>query len=199
MEELIKLYESRRDFLKERLSLFSDLHEGDYFKEFIFCLLTPQSNAKKCWSAVEEIFKSEIFEEEKIREILKKNTRFHNNKTKYLMDSKKVWSVIKARLDDKNRKELRNFISENVKGYGLKEAGHFLRNIGKSDNQIAILDRHILRNLKSFGIIDKDFIKNKNEYLVMEEKYLKFADEIKIPADELDLLFWSKETGEIFK
>ena len=94
---------------------------------------------------------------------------------------------------------MRNFISENVKGYGLKEAGHFLRNIGKSDNQIAILDRHILRNLKSFGVIDKDFIKNKEEYLVMEGKYLKFADKIKIPADELDLLFWSKETGEIFK
>ena len=33
----------------------------------------------------------------------------------------------------------------------------------------------------------------------MEGKYLKFADKIKIPADELDLLFWSKETGEIFK
>ena len=199
MEELIKLYGIRKDFLRERLGRFSELDERDYFKEFIFCLLTPQSNAKKCWSAVEQIFKSNSFEEEKIREILKKNTRFHNNKTKYLMDSKRAWSVIKENLSNVNRKELRNFISENVKGYGLKEAGHFLRNIGKSDNQIAILDRHILRNLKSFGIIDKDFIKNKNEYLVMEEKYLKFADEIKIPADELDLLFWSKETGEIFK
>src|SRR3990167_10259881 len=193
MEELIKLYESRRDFLKERLSLFSDLHEGDYFKEFIFCLLTPQSNAKKCWNVVEEIFKSEFFEEEKIREILKKNTRFHNNKTKYLMDSKRAWSVIKENLSNVNRKELRNFISENVKGYGLKEAGHFLRNIGKSDNQIAILDRHILRNLADLRVISTDEIniKNKAHYLSIENKFISFSKEIKIPIDHLDLAFWS--------
>ena len=54
---------------------------------------------------------------------------------------------------------LRNFIAENVKGYGLKEASHFLRNIGKSDNQIAILDRHILRNLKALDIIEEEKIK----------------------------------------
>lgn len=199
MEDLKKLYEDRKDFIKERLRNFSGLDEKEYFKEFIFCLLTPQSNAKKCWSAVEQIFKGDFSDENEIREILKKNTRFHNNKTKYLIESKKVWSVIKDVLNNRNRKELRNFISGSVKGYGLKEAGHFLRNIGKSDNQIAILDRHILRNLKNLGVIEKDFIKNEKEYFIMEEKYLKFADKIKIPADELDLLFWSKETGDIFK
>jgi thermostable 8-oxoguanine DNA glycosylase len=33
----------------------------------------------------------------------------------------------------------------------------------------------------------------------MEEKLRRFAGEIGIPMADLDLLFWSKETGWIFK
>jgi len=96
-------------------------------------------------------------------------------------------------LKNQNRLELRNQIAEKVKGIGLKEAGHFLRNIGKSNNEIAILDRHILRNLQ------EDKIKSKKHYLEIEQKFLNLAKKLKIPIDELDLLFWSKENGEIFK
>ena len=40
-----------------------------------------------------------------------------------------------------------------VKGLGMKEASHFLRNVGRGKT-IAILDRHILKNLKKYGAID---------------------------------------------
>ena len=39
-------------------------------------------------------------------------------------------------------------------GLGYKEASHFLRNIGLSED-IPILDRHILKNLVLLGAIDK--------------------------------------------
>ncbi|MFH0992430.1 MAG: hypothetical protein V1799_20715 [bacterium] len=39
----------------------------------------------------------------------------------------------------------------------------------------------------------------KKEYYSIEKKFRKFAVEIQIPLDELDLLFWSLETGEIRK
>jgi thermostable 8-oxoguanine DNA glycosylase len=81
----------------------------------------------------------------------------------------------------------------------MKEASHFLRNIGKSGNQIVILDRHILRNLEEYGIIQDARIRSRNDYLEKEEKYLKFAKEISIPSDELDLLWWSQENGIVFK
>jgi thermostable 8-oxoguanine DNA glycosylase len=35
--------------------------------------------------------------------------------------------------------------------------------------------------------------------MAIEEKFRRFAGEIDIPMDELDLLFWSRETGEILK
>ena len=68
-----------------------------------------------------------------------------------------------------------------------------------SNNQIAILDRHILRNLKALNVIQEDKIKNKKHYFEIENAFLNFAIKINIPIDELDLLFWSKENGEIFK
>ena len=82
---------------------------------------------------------------------------------------------------------------------GYKEASHFLRNIGFADD-LAILDRHILKNLKIFGIIDEiPKSLSKKKYIEIEEKMRNLANEVNIPLSHLDLLFWSKETGEIFK
>ncbi len=197
--ELRDLYNSKKEEIKLRLSKFNNLDEDKQFKEMLFCLLTPQSKAQKCWQAVEEISKLKEWNRNNISNILRKYTRFHNNKTGYILESSKTWQLISPNLNNKDRMNLRNFIADNVKGYGLKESGHFLRNIGKSDNQIAILDRHILRNLKELGVIENDKIKNKRNYFDIENKFLDFSKSIGIPIDELDLLFWSKENGEIFK
>ncbi|MEK6889776.1 MAG: DNA lyase [Nanoarchaeota archaeon] len=197
--ELKKAYLSKKIEIKSRLSDFKKLKEEDKYYELIFCMLTPQSKAQKCWEAVQEIKKIKDKTSKNIKEILIKRTRFHNNKTRYVLESEKAWEEIKPKLNNKNKKEIRNWIAENVYGIGLKEAGHFLRNIGHSDNQIAILDRHILRNLKKANIISEDKIKSKKDYFEIENKFLRYALSLNIPADELDLLFWSKENGEIFK
>lgn len=88
---------------------------------------------------------------------------------------------------------------KNVKGLGLKEASHFLRNIGFFED-IAILDRHILRNLVRLkvtrgiptGLTDK-------KYLEIEERTLQFCEQNKIKPEELDLVLWARETGFVFK
>ena len=88
---------------------------------------------------------------------------------------------------------------DNVKGLGYKEASHFLRNIGRGKN-LAILDVHILRNLKRCGVIRKiPATLTKKTYLDTEERMRKLAANINIPLEELDLLFWSLETGFVFK
>lgn len=192
-------YAENKNSFKNKLKDFKNLDSRNYYHEMLFCLLTPQSNARKCWSAVEELKKLKNFDEEKVCDILRTRTRFHNNKTKYVLMSKKTFSEIEPLLSNKNIIDLRNTICKKVKGYGLKEAGHFLRNIGKSDNQIAILDRHILRNLKELKVIDDDKIKNNKHYLEIEQKFLRYSKQKNIPIDELDLLFWSKENGSVFK
>jgi len=192
-------YNLKKGEIREKLLSFRNLSKEMYYKEFLFCLLTPQSNAKKCWEAVEKITLIKKPDIQSVSEILKSRTRFHNNKAKYIIQSSESFKRILPLLENPDKKNLRNLIAEKVKGYGLKEASHFLRNIGKSDNKIAILDRHILRNLKSLNIIKDDKIKNESNYMEVERKFIEFSEIINIPVDELDLLFWSSETGDIFK
>jgi N-glycosylase/DNA lyase len=86
-----------------------------------------------------------------------------------------------------------------IKGIGYKEASHFLRNIGLGE-KMAILDRHILKNLKNYGLI-KEIPKTltRGKYLKIEKKYIEFSKKLNIRPDELDLILWAKETGYVFK
>jgi len=199
MEEILNQYELIKKDLKLRLNSFKNLSEKEQFKEFLFCLLTPQSNAQRCWQAVEEISNLRELEERAVFNILKTKTRFHITKTPRILKARETWEAIKPHLQNQNRKKLRNSIAKTVNGYGLKESSHFIRNIGLSENQIAILDRHILRNLHKFRLITETKVKNPKNYLEIEEVFINFSKSVNIPADELDLLWWSQENGEIFK
>ena len=204
------------------------LGDKDIFAEFCFCLLTPQSKAFNCWNAVLElketgllydshskkIAKSTLSLEKKgystqrnknvereIAKILRKKVRFHNNKAKYIVKNRQLFLDKNLKdfiLNHENNKELREWLVENIHGYGYKEASHFLRNIGFRD--LAILDRHILKNLVALGVIPeipKSLTKKK--YFEIESKFKKFSEKVGIPMDELDLLFWSVQAGEVFK
>jgi len=95
--------------------------------------------------------------------------------------------------------ECREWLVQNIKGIGYKEASHFLRNIGFGE-KIAILDRHILRNLNQLGIIEEiPKSISQAKYMQIEKNMMEFAKQINIPLSHLDLLFWYKGTGEIFK
>lgn len=194
-------YDIHRDEIDSRLGEFSKLNRKEWFNELAFCILTPQSNAEKCWNAVSEL-KSKKFDESLIEACLMRNTRFYKNKTRYLSEAKKNYKIIEQKILELNKEnviEVRNWIAENVRGVGLKEASHFLRNIGKSYNKLAILDRHILRRMNELALIEDVNIKNMRDYWEIERKLIEFSNRIGIPLDALDLLFFKLESGRIFK
>jgi N-glycosylase/DNA lyase len=205
IKTLKKYYNKRKKIVKKRLKEFSQLKDDDLFYEFCFCILTPQSNALKCHECVCALRKKDFIKNSlDIKPLLRNKTRFYKNKSSYLIYNKARYDYIKNLVNNKNKKNIiknraiREELVAKVKGYGYKEASHFLRNIGYTN--LAILDRHILKNLLSLGVI-KELPKSlsKKEYLSIENKFLHFAKKIKIPMDELDLLFWSIETGKVFK
>lgn len=210
MKELLKLYEMRKYEIGKKLEEFkskSDSSDEELFKEFVFCILTPQSKAVTSWNAVQALERNGLIfkgNENQIRPFLQA-VRFGDTKSKrivknreFLMENGKL--KIKDNVSNKDPIELREWLVENIIGYGMKEASHFIRNIGFSKNQLAILDVHILKNLKEFGIID-DIPKSltRKRYLEIEEKMKGFANRLGITLDELDLLLWSKEAGIVFK
>jgi N-glycosylase/DNA lyase len=198
--------------IKSRLVEFKQLWKGgteeDIFAELVFCLLTPQSKAKSCNDTVCGLIEMDLLingNEREIAEALRRKTRFHNTKAKNIILARKTFTK-KGKLALKNiiadfdeSKEARDWLVDNVRGMGLKEASHFLRNIGMGED-LAILDRHILKNLVYLGVIGEvpSSLTNK-KYLEIENKMKKFAKENKIPLAHLDLLLWYKETGKIFK
>jgi len=131
--------------------------------------------------------------------------RFKYKKAKYIVEVRELFkldgkiSVKKIIENGATPFEIREWLVKNVKGMGHKEASHFLRNIGKG-RDLAILDRHILKNMKLIGIIDKipDSMPPK-KYLELEGILRQFSDEVGIPMDHLDIVLWYKETNEIFK
>ena len=133
-----------------------------------------------------------------ISNILREKTRFYKNKSKYLIEFKENKKILNELKKIKENIVKREFLVRNVKGIGYKEASHFLRNTGHRD--LAILDRHILKNLVKLRII-KEVPKSlgASKYLEIEDKFSKFSSKVGISMDELDLLFWSMETGKVFK
>lgn len=209
--ELKRCYSEIRDEIEARLDEFKEIwisgNDEKIHSELIFCLLTPQARAKSCWYVTERIQKNRLLFEGDEKQISKEFNlvRFKNKKASYVVKVRNQFmmskqSNMKLKIQGFNDiKETREWLVNNVKGFGFKEASHFLRNIGIGDN-LAILDRHILKNLKDLGIIDK--IPNslsKSKYYEIENKMKEFSNIVGIPIQHLDLLFWYKETGEIFK
>lgn len=208
LKELISEYSRKKSQIKKRLKDFEPLHKRGHkeiFPELCFCLLTPQSNARYCDKAISELKKANLLfkgSASSIRNILKGKARFHNKKAEYIVGARTCFRKI-GTMPNFFKKEdvfnIRELLVDNIKGLGYKEASHFLRNVGLG-RDIAILDRHILKNLKRYGAISSiPESLTGNRYLDIEQKARSFARRIKIPLEELDLLFWSKETGEIFK
>ena len=198
--DLQEEYYKRVNIIKSRLEDFSKISKEEYFYEACFCILTPQSSAKQAWKCILALKENDFFNKD-VNPVnyLSDKIRFHNNKSKYLLELKGKWNVIMKKLDEiKDSYKLRNWLLENVKGFGLKECSHYLRNIGH--HNLAILDRHILKNLHKHNVINElPKTLTKKRYFEIENKFKDFSSKINIPMDELDLLFWSLETGEVFK
>jgi len=205
------LYAPVREKIRERLGEFKLKWETgtdeDIFTELAFCLLTPQSRARTCWAAIESMNEKCLVTRGMPDEILGEldGVRFKFRKAEYICEARakfsqsgtlSIKSIISGFSDPLKARE---WLVENIKGLGYKEAGHFLRNIGFGDD-LAILDRHILRNLKLFGVIDEiPKSMTKRAYLDIESRMRDFSKRLGIPMAELDLLLWYKEAGEIFK
>lgn len=210
--EIEKIYKEKQKDIEKRLREFKEIWEKgsneDIHAELSFCILTPQSKAVNAWKAITTLRENGLLFNGNAEDIVEylNIVRFKNNKAKYLVALREQMQNEKGEIITKdffnsitNVKEKREWIVKNIKGMAYKEAGHFLRNVGFG-KEIAILDRHILKNLVKLEVIE-DVPKSLTPklYLEIEEKMKAYCKFISIPMDSLDLLLWYKEAGEIFK
>ena len=130
-----------------------------------------------------------------IKCIKRNKHRFHNNKTKYIVEARKYKNIktILVKEDDP-----REWLVKHIKGLGYKESSHFLRNVGYTD--YAIVDRHILNVLLDNKVIkEKPLSLNKKVYLEIEGKLALIGKKLKMNQAKLDLYLWYIKTGKVLK
>jgi len=204
IRSLLDIYAVKQDAIKQRLLEFANVPSREYFYELLYCLMTPQTSAEHADRVVQALrrlaFEREAIDPEPLLRDRRNYIRFHKTKSRNLVRIKQQFpEILDAIARSWSPGELRDWLVRNVKGLGYKEATHFQRNIGKNGG-LAILDRHILRNLKRYGVLRSlPATLSRKRYFAIERRFAKFSEDIGIPLDELDLLFWSMETGEIRK
>jgi N-glycosylase/DNA lyase len=185
--------------IEKRLQEFAELNKAStlfWFNELCFCILTANSKAITAIKIQNELFPDGFLKKTQTEiayTIKKHGHRFHNTKANYIVAARKFTQIkdIISKIPDFQARE---FIVENIKGLGYKEASHFLRNVGYKN--VAIIDRHILRFLHQEKFI-KQIPKtiSKKNYLEFENILSKFG----IPQNKLDLMIWAKMTGWVLK
>ena len=193
---------SINDLVNQRLSEFESFKtksEDDWFSELCFCILT--ANAKqKTGAIIQSQINSEGFRtlsQETLANLIKLNKhRFHNNKAKYIVKARDFVNI-KSIIKDMTENDARKWIVENIKGIGMKEASHFLRNTGGQN--LAILDRHILSLLTEYKIIVCPKTLNSQTYEEIELKFKELASTLRMSLAKLDLFLCYMKTGEVLK
>ncbi len=226
-EGLLSEYEIKKGKIKERLGQFKKFFDEPYswhylngelkllpsetkddhrlFEELAFCIFTANTSAEMGLKAVDAVRNVLITGAPvEMTRRLEGIYRFNNLRPEFIVHTRNhLKNTLNFELKKKinsfsSKNELRDFFVDNVKGFGYKEASHFLRNIGFKG--YAILDKHIINSLHEFGVLlTNDKPKNAKEYIEIEQKFIDFSKNIGIDVDELDLLLWSRKNGRILK
>lgn len=207
---LTKIIEGLKDSeIKKVIDLkmegFEELGQKDsneIFKELCFCFMTANFSAHggiKIQNAIGEGFLN-LSEEELAKRLKELGHRFPNARARYVVLAQPHKDSIKETLQSlEDEIKMREWVVENIKGIGMKEASHFLRNIGYKN--LAIIDFHIVDLLAKHGLIEKP--KNKSltpkKYVEIENVLGEISKITNLCQGELDLYLWYEETGKILK
>jgi N-glycosylase/DNA lyase len=187
--------------ITDRLSSFKTFqHQTDdaIFLELCFCLLTANCKAHHCQTIQHDL--GTIFlngSQNDIEQGLRTHHYRFPPRAAYITHARthknNLLSTIQHLPDD----DRRHWLITTFPGLGLKEASHFLRNIGYDD--YAIIDTHIIDILTDHNIIQKPRSLTPKRYLSIETILREIANDAGLTLSALDLYLWYHETGAIIK
>ena len=173
----------------------------DLFSELCFCILTANSSAQmgiKVQNALGFEGFYYLSEEELSSRLSELGYRYPRVRARYIVEARKYAKDLEKIVEENDVNKARDWLVGNIKGIGLKEASHFLRNVGFKD--VAIIDRHILRILYEFGLINEiPRSLSKKRYLEIEKILKEISRDLNLSPAELDLYLWFSKTGKVLK
>lgn len=178
---------------------FNKKSNKELFKELCFCILTANFTAERginIQNTIGDGFLT-LTQAQLANKLKELGHRFPNTRAKYIVEARKHKDELKQLIKTKSEYELREWLVQNVKGLGYKEASHFLRNIGYQN--LAIADFHIVDILADHKLIEKPKTMTKNKYLEVEKVLQNIGSKCNLCMSELDLYLWYLETGKVLK
>lgn len=169
----------------------------ELFQELCFCLLTANYSAEGGIRIQKELGRGFCYlpEKELSKHLKGLGHRYPNARAGYIKEARRHMGSLKGMpREDQNARE---WLVKNIKGLGMKEASHFLRNIGFLD--LAIIDFHIVDLLVKHGLIKKPKTLTRKRYVEIEKVLRELAGKLNMNLAELDLYLWYLETGKILK
>ena len=171
----------------------------ELFSELCYCILTANCQAKTCMN-IQDTFPhsfSHATTEQITTHLRNHHYRFPNIRSQFIKKAQIYKNDLKEHLEKNQGLQRRQWLTTHIKGLGMKESSHFLRNIGYPD--YAIIDTHIISLLHNYEIIKKPKTITKKRYLHIEEKLNQIAKETNLTLATLDLYLWYMKTGWILK
>jgi len=196
IDKLLEFYEKNKNSIRDFINTCSVNNDECLFGELCFCICTPQSRAKNCREAINRLKadKKLFTADERELRVYLKGVRFPEKKILYIIEAREKLPQLKEMMN-KDSKEFREWLIENIKGLGQKESAHFMRNIGFRG--LPIIDVHIQNFLRKTGYHDKEAGSlTKKRYMKLEGKFLELSNKLKIPPEELDIAIWLYQSGE---
>lgn len=202
VNEVSKLVDSPvRETVEERMAEFRAVGEASeerWFKELCFCILTANFTAEggiRIQEAVGDGFLT-LTEEELAGRLRGLGHRFPNARAGYIVEARSVLGELKDAVQGFDSGKMAREWLLDIKGLGMKEASHFLRNVGRKD--VAIIDRHIQRMVFEHCMHQRCFM-NEANYLSIEKELEGLAEVLDLDLARLDLYLWFMQTGKVLK
>ncbi|MFA5953826.1 MAG: N-glycosylase/DNA lyase [Candidatus Pacearchaeota archaeon] len=206
ISEIEKLKKSNiKKIIDLRIKEFEELgrkNSHELFSELCFCILTANFSASggiKIQNQLKNDFLNSS-EKELSKKLKELGHRFPNTRAKYIIQARGYKENLKQILYEiKDEFLTREWIVKNIKGLGMKESSHFLRNIGYKN--LAIIDFHIIDLLVKYNLIEKPQNKSltPKKYIEIENVLKEISKSSNLSLGELDLYLWYKETGKVLK
>jgi N-glycosylase/DNA lyase len=207
IQEINKLKKEQiSKIINEKIKVFKSFQfkdDKEWFPELCFCILAANSKARTSLNIQNQLqYKglTTLNQEQLSKVILENKHRFHNNKAKFIIEARKykdIKTILQKIIKEQGIIQAREWLVNNIKGIGYKEASHFLRNTGHTE--LAILDRHIINLMAEDNMIIKPKTLTKNIYLDIEKQFQNLSEKMNLESGELDLYMWYMKAGEVIK
>ena len=201
-----------------KIKYWTDMSDSEIFQEFLICLLGSRvqyemaiTYTKKIMSVIDDLYVFKEFyslqrivlnllsTEAFLQSISKKYKSYRYPNRASINISNAILKISSGEINFRDMfngqqysmKNIRRKLIDSFSGIGPKQASHFLKNIGYS-NELAILDIHIIKYLKSKKQIESEKINvsSINSYELLEDKFISIIQDFQFPPVVVDQSIW---------